>query len=90
MFPIFSLNLGNFELVGFTGLGIGVYGVEALLNQDIYDFTHTVPEKVFTTHASFNALSFGDSGYTKLFVELGLLGTVLFALSRQDIFVVAL
>ena len=91
MFPIFSLNLGNFELIGFTGLGIGAYGVEALLNQDLYDFTYTLPEKVFTNHASFNAaLSFGDAGYTKLFVELGLLGTVLFALFHVKIFLLSL
>ena len=65
----------------FYGFGAGTFGQEARLSGSLYDFTEQYVAQNFSNLDFFgNAYNWNDSGFTKILVEYGLVGLVLFSL----------
>jgi hypothetical protein len=75
LFPFLKINFDS-ELL-FTGIGLGRYGAESLLDPSISQLSKMYLHSMLYKYEFFNnALGFDDSGLTKIYIELGIIGLV--------------
>ncbi|WP_390614485.1 hypothetical protein [Maricurvus nonylphenolicus] len=75
MAPVFHVNESN-DAIWF-GLGVGKYGQESLLDDEVYRSTYGVDRDFFNDLDFFSRVySFADGGMAKLIIELGVFTTI--------------